>query len=63
MIIVRFRYVNPTGEFCVLITLYLPGEFIRKDLIPRDLRISETVTLFKGEEKQQFLDFVSKMLR
>jgi serine/threonine protein kinase len=45
-----------------LTTLCPPGEFIRKDLIPRHLRIAETVTLFQGEEKQQFLDFVSKML-
>ena len=44
----------------VLCTL---GELIRKELIPRDLRIAETVTLFQGEEKQQFLDFVSKMLQ
>jgi len=32
-------------------------------LIPRDLRFAETVTLFQGEEKQQFLDFVSRMLQ
>jgi len=32
-------------------------------LIPRDLRIAETVTLFQGAEKQQFLDFVSRMLQ
>ncbi|KAF4624528.1 hypothetical protein G7Y89_g13642 [Cudoniella acicularis] len=38
-------------------------EFIRKDLIPPDLRIAETVTLSQGEEKQQFLDFVSKILQ
>lgn len=44
-------------------TICLPGEFIRKDLIPRDLRFAETVTLFQGEEKQQFLDFVSRMLQ
>lgn len=40
-----------------------PGEFTRKDLIPRDLAIADTVTLFQGEEKQQFLDFVGKMLQ
>jgi serine/threonine protein kinase len=32
-------------------------------LIPQHLRIAETVTLFQGEEKQQFLEFVSKMLQ
>jgi hypothetical protein len=32
-------------------------------LVPRDLRIADTVTLFQGEEKQQFLDFVSRMLQ
>jgi serine/threonine-protein kinase SRPK3 len=32
-------------------------------LIPRDLGISETVTLFQGEGKQHFLDFVKKMLQ
>jgi len=32
-------------------------------LIPRDHRLAETITLFKGEEKQQFLDFVSRMLQ
>jgi len=32
-------------------------------LIPQDLRISETVTVFQREEKQQFLDFVSKILQ
>jgi hypothetical protein len=32
-------------------------------LIPRDVGIAETVTLFQGEEKQQFLDFVAKILQ
>jgi serine/threonine-protein kinase SRPK3 len=51
------------SEFYILTTLRSPGEFIRKDLIPRDLRIAETVTLFQGEDKKQFLDFISKMLQ
>jgi serine/threonine-protein kinase SRPK3 len=46
-----------------LTTLCPPGEFIRKDLIPQDLKITETVTLFQGEEKEQFLHFASKMLQ
>jgi len=60
---VRLKCAGPVREFCVLTTLFPPGDFIRKDLIPRDLRIAETVTLFQGEEKQQFLDFVTKMLQ
>ncbi|ATY66998.1 kinase-like domain [Cordyceps militaris] len=39
-----------------------PGEFIRKDLIPKDVALSDTVTLFQGEEKQQFLAFIGRML-
>ena len=62
MIIARLSCTSPIREFCVLTPLCLPREFIYKDLIPRDLRIAETVTIFQGEEKKQFLDFVSKML-
>ena len=47
----------------MLMTPSLPGEFIRKDLIPSDLEIARTVTTFQGEEQTQFLDFVSKMLQ
>jgi serine/threonine-protein kinase SRPK3 len=32
-------------------------------LNPRDVDIAETVTLFQGEEKLQFLNFVSRMLQ
>lgn len=46
-----------------MLTLCPPGEFIRKDLIPREFGIAETVTVFQGEEKKQFLNFVSKMLQ
>ena len=63
MIMVSFRCSDLIKDFCELTTICLPGECIRKDLIPPDLRITETVTLFQGEEKQQFLDFVSKMLQ
>lgn len=55
--------LRPSQEFYVLTTVCPPGEFIHKDLIPHDLRIAETVTHFQGEEKQQFLDFASKMLQ
>lgn len=53
----------PSHNFSVLITLCSVGEFICKDLIPSDLRITETVTGFQGEDKKQFLDFLSKMLQ
>ncbi|KAH9212271.1 kinase-like domain-containing protein [Leptodontidium sp. 2 PMI_412] len=62
--------LNPEGKSCRNAFQYFGGpffddngEFIRKDLIPQDLRIVETVTLFQGEEKLQFLEFVSKMLQ
>ncbi|KAG4439766.1 hypothetical protein IFR05_004734 [Cadophora sp. M221] len=62
--------LNPKGESCRNAFQYFSGpffddngEFIGKDLIPQDLRIAETVTLFQIEEKQQFLEFVSKMLQ
>ncbi len=54
---------QPYCRLSLLTTLCPLGEFIRKDLVPRDLRIADTVTLFQGEEKQQFLDFVSRMLQ
>ncbi|KAH7317822.1 kinase-like domain-containing protein [Rhexocercosporidium sp. MPI-PUGE-AT-0058] len=61
---------NPKGQSCRNAFQYFGGpffddngEFIRKNLIPQHLRIADTVTLFQGEEKQQFLEFVSKMLQ
>lgn len=54
---------QPCRKCHVLTSLCPLGEFIRKDLITPDLRLAETVTLFEGEEKRQFLDFVGEMLR
>ena len=33
------------------------------DLIPKDIKLADTVSLFEGSEKQQFLAFVSRMLQ
>ncbi|CZT07638.1 related to protein kinase [Rhynchosporium agropyri] len=61
---------NPKGESCRNAFQYFGGPFfddngvfVRKDLIPQRLGITVTITLFQEEEKQQFLDFVSKMLQ
>lgn len=46
-----------------MLTIFSTGGLIQKDLIPQDLRIADTVTVLHGEEKQQFLDFISRMLQ
>jgi hypothetical protein len=39
------------------------GEFIRPDLIPRDLTLANSLKQVEGEDKRLFLDFIKKMLR
>jgi len=42
---------------------YPDGEFMRKDLIPTDVRLEDTILSLEGEDKLLFLDFVRKMLQ
>lgn len=39
------------------------GEFIRKDLVPQDRDLADTVTFYEGDQKQLFLDFARRMLQ
>lgn len=42
--------------------MYL-GEFKHKDLIPNGVNLSDSVLSIEGEDKEQFLTFVRKMLQ
>lgn len=39
------------------------GNFLHQQLIPRDLKIEDTVNCLQGEQKSQFLSFARKMLQ
>ncbi|KAJ5521352.1 hypothetical protein N7527_005467 [Penicillium freii] len=39
------------------------GEFLHKDLIPRGLRIEDTIEALQGEQKDEFLNFAKRMLQ
>jgi serine/threonine protein kinase len=41
----------------------ISGEFMRKDLIPTDIRLEDSVLSLEGEDKRLFLDFTKKMLQ
>jgi serine/threonine protein kinase len=43
------------------LTFFL-GEFLYNDLIPSNVTLSGSVTSLNGEDKELFLDFVSRML-
>ncbi|KAL1968381.1 hypothetical protein VTN77DRAFT_1910 [Rasamsonia byssochlamydoides] len=59
-----------TGELCDNINDFFvgpffdeDGRFLHSDLILKDLKLEDTVTVLEGDEKQLFLDFAKKMLR
>ncbi|KKA20987.1 hypothetical protein T310_4986 [Rasamsonia emersonii CBS 393.64] len=59
-----------TGELCDNINDFFvgpffdeDGRFLHNDLIPKNLKLEDTVTVLEGNEKQLFLDFAKKMLR
>lgn len=39
------------------------GNFLHQHLIPRGLKLEDTVTCLQGEQKSQFLSFARKMLQ
>ncbi|KAJ5415176.1 hypothetical protein N7465_003871 [Penicillium sp. CMV-2018d] len=61
---------NASGKSCTTASEWFGGpffdgngEFLHKDLIPRGLRIEDTVEALQGEQKDEFLNFAKKMLQ
>ena len=61
---------NPEGKLCQTAREYYggpsfnaEGEFIRKDLIPINVKLEDTILSLEGEDKRLFLDFTKKMLQ
>lgn len=63
MVSVTGRRESPKAIIKHDLTPPYSGRFLHNDLIPKNLKLEDTVTVLEGNEKQLFLDFAKKMLR